>query len=127
MKKTTVTKFFQTSIRAEHQIDATDQVIGRLASRVAFILQGKNRADYTPNADIGDVVKVSNVSKMRATGKKMDQKLLRRYSGYPGGLKERQLKDVMAKNPAEALKHAVLRMLPKNYLQKGMIKRLIIN
>ena len=127
MKKTTSTKFFQTSVRAQHEIDATGLIIGRLASRVAFILQGKNRPDYTPNADIGDIVKITNVAKMRVTGKKMDQKLLRRYSGYPGGLKERQLKDVMAKNPAEALEHAVLRMLPKNYLQKAMIKRLIIN
>ncbi|MEK7254817.1 MAG: 50S ribosomal protein L13, partial [Bacteroidota bacterium] len=105
----------------------TGQAIGRLASKVAFVLQGKNKTDYTPNADVGDSVKVTNVSKMAASGKKMEQKLYRHYSGYPGGLKERQLKELMAKNPGEALHHAVIRMLPKNYLRKGMIKRLKIS
>ena len=124
--RTQSTKFFQTSKRAEHQIDADGQVIGRLASRVAFILQGKNKADYTPNADLGDIVKVTNVGKMVATGKKMSQKVIRHYSGYPGGLKERSWQEVMNTNPSEALVHAVERMLPKNRLQKAMLKRLII-
>ncbi len=120
------TKFFQKVKRVEHQIDADGLVIGRLASKVAMILMGKNRVDYTPNSDMGDLVKVSNAAKMRATGKKMSQKLYRHYSGYPGGLKERQLKDVMARDASEALRQAVMRMLPKNRLRKAMIKRLTI-
>lgn len=122
-----VTKSFQQTKRAEHQLDASDQIIGRLATRVAVLLQGKNKTDYTPNADLGDKVKVSNAAKMKVTGNKMSQKLYRHYSGYPGGLKEVKLQEVMAKNPSEALKHAVYRMLPKNRLRKEMIKRLIIS
>lgn len=124
--RTQSTKFFQTTKRAEHEIDAAGLIIGRLASRVAFILQGKNKPDYTPNADLGDIVKITNIGKMIATGKKMEQKVIRNYSGYPGGLKERKWKDLMETNPSRALTHAVERMLPKNRLQKGMLKRLII-
>lgn len=120
------TKSFQTSVRMAHQFDASDQIIGRLASKVAFILQGKNKVDYTPNADLGDFVTVLNASKMKVTGKKLSQKKLRHYSGYPGGLKEKKLQEVMIKDAGEALRHAVMRMLPKNYLRKGMIKRLTI-
>lgn len=121
-----VTKFFRQVTRNEHQIDASGKTIGRIATQIAMMLQGKNKPTYTPNSDTGDFVKVANVAKMTTTGNKMTQKMYRNYSGYPGGLRERQLKELMGKNPGEALKIAVMQMLPKNRLRKEMIKRLII-
>ncbi len=110
--------------RKSHEIDADGQVLGRMASRIAILLLGKEKVEWAPNIDCGDAVTVKNVSKMRLTGKKMEQKEYKSFSGYPGGLKSRKAKDVFAKDPAWMLRHAVERMLPDNRLRVGRMKRL---
>jgi len=110
--------------RKIHNFDATDKVAGRLATQMAQILMGKNKADYKDYLDMGDIVVVENVNKMKFTGKKLEQKVYYHHSGYPGGLKIKKLKEVFAKNPEEVLKKAVWNMLPKNKLRKPRIKRL---
>lgn len=112
--------------RKLHKIDATDQAVGRLATQIALILRGKNKPEYQPHIDMGDIVEVSNISKVKFTGKKLDQKKYYSYSGYPGGLKEKKMKDIAESNPAEILERAVREMLPPTRLRKGMMKRLII-
>jgi large subunit ribosomal protein L13 len=114
------------------KIDATGQSIGRLASDIAKILQGKHKATYVPYHDQGDYVEVRNAAKVKITGKKLSGKLLSgktyyHYSGYPGGMKTISLQTVMARNPAEAVLRAVKNMLPKNRLQKGRLKRLKVH
>jgi large subunit ribosomal protein L13 len=116
----------QKIIRKIHKIDATDKAIGRIASGIAIILKGKNKPEYQPQIDGGDIVEVINIDKVKFTGKKFDQKKYFSYSGYPGGLKTRAMKDVIAKNPGEALKRAVREMLPPVRFRKDMLKRLII-
>ena len=110
-----------------YEIDAQNKKLGRLATEVAVILMGKNRPDFVRNA-IPDVkLKVLNASKISVTNKKMDQKVYKNYSGYPGGLKERTMKKVVAdKGMREALRIAVRGMLPKNKLRDQMMKNLII-
>ncbi len=110
--------------RKIHTIDANGLVLGRLASRIAMILQGKNKASYVPNEDRGDIVDIKNVAQMKITGDKLEQKEYKHFSGYPGGLKSVQLKVLLEKSPEKVLWHAVHRMLPKNRLRQGMIKRL---
>ena len=105
-------------------IDATDQSIGRLASQISKILQGKTKVSYEPQNDHGDFVEVKNAAKLKITGSKMEQKEFYSYSGYPGGLKTKQLKHIMAKNPADALERAVYDMLPKNRQRTERFKRL---
>jgi len=105
-------------------LDAKEQTLGRFATRVANILSGKNKPEYTPNADMGDYVVVINAKKMHVTGKKLDQKIYYRHSGYPGGIKSKPLKDVMNNSASEALKSAVKGMLPKNKLGKQMLTKL---
>ena len=112
--------------RKTHIIDATDKVLGRLATEIAALLRGKNKPEFAPYKDIGDNVVVENVDKLKFTGKKMEQKKYYRHSGYLGGLKETPLKKLFERNPAEVLRKAVLGMLPKNKLQSKMIKRLRI-
>lgn len=112
--------------RKTHKIDATGKAPGRLASEIAIMLRGKNKASYQPNVDAGDFVHVSNAKHMKFTGKKLEQKKYYHHSGYPGGLKEKKMKEVFENNPGEVLKKAVYNMLPKNKLRKEMIKRLII-
>jgi large subunit ribosomal protein L13 len=112
--------------RVTHKIDATDKIGGRLASEIAVLLQGKNKASYEPHIDGGDIVEVTNVKDMKFSGKKLDQKLYHRNTGYPGGIRTKQLKDMMVNNPAEVLQKMVNNMLPKNRLRSHMIKRLII-
>ncbi len=107
-----------------HYIDAKGKVLGRLASKIAILLSGKNNPDYVPYLDKGDKVVVRNVELMKITGKKMQQKKYYRHSGYPGGLKVKTLEEIFQKNPAEVLKRAVYNMLPKNKLRKLMLKRL---
>ncbi len=110
-----------------YTIDATDKSLGRLAAEIATILRGKHRPDFTPHLYMGDKVIVENVSKMRITGKKWTDKSYYRYSGYPGGLKEEKMKDIVAKKGhGEILKKAVWNMLPKNKLRQKMIKGLVI-
>ena len=110
--------------REIHIIDATDQVLGRLASKIAQLLIGKGKPSYVPNLDIGDIVVVKNVKKIKITGQKLDQKLYYHHSGYPGGLKTKKMKEVFTKDPNQVLHKAVYNMLPKNKLRNPRIKRL---
>lgn len=112
--------------RKIHKLDATDQAVGRLASQIAIILKGKNKPEYEPYMDCGDIVEVTNIKLAKITGKKLEQKKYFSYSGYPGGLKTRKMKDVIAKKPGEALKRAVREMLPPVRFRNNMLKRLII-
>lgn len=112
--------------REWHIFDAKGKVLGRLASEIATLLIGKHKKDYTPHIDNGDYVVVINAKEVKLTGKKLEQKLYRSHSGYPGGYKERKANDILAKKPEELIRLAVLRMLPKNRLQKLRIKRLKI-
>jgi len=107
-----------------YTIDATNRVLGRLATEIAILLRGKNRTDFAPNKDMGDFVVVKNVNKIRVTGKKLEKKLYYHHSGYLGGLKETPLKELFEKDPGEVLRRAVFGMLPKNKLRAKQIKRL---
>ena len=105
-------------------IDAEDKVLGRLATEVAFILQGKDKPIFAPNQDLGDVVVVKNVDKLVFTGKKAQQKKYYRHSGYLGNIKEISLGKLFFKNPEEVFRKAVWNMLPKNKLRKPRMKKL---
>ncbi|MBT4722726.1 50S ribosomal protein L13 [Candidatus Falkowbacteria bacterium] len=107
-----------------HKIDATDKILGRLATEIAILLRGKHKVEYQPHMDQGDIVEVSNYDKIKVTGKKMDQKIYYKHSGYPGGLKETKLKKKMEDDPKFALRNAVYHMIPTNKLRDQMIKRL---
>ncbi|MBD3231564.1 50S ribosomal protein L13 [Candidatus Dependentiae bacterium] len=109
-----------------HVIDASDQILGRLASKVADILRGKDKPEYTPHADSGDYVIVTNCEKIILTGNKWEDKIYRSYSGWKSGLKERSATEVFQKDPTLLFKYAVKGMLPKNKLSRGMIKKLKI-
>ncbi len=113
----------KTTIKVHH-IDASGKVLGRLASEIAVLLRGKHKVDFSYHLPMGDRVVVSNVDKMKVTGKKLKDKIYYRHSGYPGGLKSRTLEEMMAKDPAEVLRLAVYRMLPKNKLRDRLIRRL---
>lgn len=110
--------------RKWYVVDATDLVLGRLASQVAAVLRGKNKPTFTPNVDTGDHVIIVNCAKVRLTGKKLEQKMYRYHTGYIGGLKETQYKKLMAEKPEFAVYNAVKGMLPKNSLGRKMIKKL---
>ncbi len=110
--------------RKTHTIDAANKVLGRLATQVSLLLQGKNKPDFEPHRDMGDVVVVENVSKIKVTGKKAKQKKYYHHSGFLGGLKEIPFKKVFEKNPDQTLRKAVFGMLPKNKLRAKRIKRL---
>lgn len=105
-------------------INAEGVVLGRLASRVANILRGKNKANYTPFFDTGDFVVVVNIDKVKLTGHKEEQKMYYRYSGYMGGMKEISYKHMLAKHPDRILTLAVRGMLPKNRLNRKILKKL---
>ena len=105
-------------------IDAEGMVLGRLATEVAKLLRGKHKPTYTPFLDTGDNVIVINASKVVLTGKKLDDKLYRHHSGFPGGLKEIDYRTLMAKNPEKAVELAVKGMLPKNSLGRQMFRKL---
>lgn len=107
-------------------VDASGQVLGRLASCVARILQGKHRPNYTPHIDAGDHVVVINAGAAKLTGNKFKEKVYYRHSTRPGGLKQRTYQEMVAKFPTRPLQLAVLRMLPKNRLQAKRIRRLHI-
>ena len=110
--------------RETRTIDAAGKVLGRLATEIAILLRGKNKPDFAPNKDTGDFVIVKNVDRIKLTGKKFEQKIYYRHTGYLGGLKEVPLKKLFEKNPAEILRKAVFGMLPKNKLRAKQIKRL---
>ena len=105
-------------------IDAADQVVGRLAVRIAIILRGKHRPEYTPHVDTGDFVVVINAEKVRFTGKKWDSQTYAAYSHYPGGLKVQTARQVLAKHPERILEAAVRRMLPRNKLGRQQMTKL---
>lgn len=107
-------------------VDATDQVLGRLASRIAFILMGKHKPFYTPNVDCGDYVIVVNADKVRLTGKKYTDKIHYWHTGYAGGLKQISYGKLLETKPEKVIELAVRRMLPKNRLGRKMIKKLKI-
>jgi large subunit ribosomal protein L13 len=113
--------------RKTHNIDATDKILGRLASRVSLLLTGKNKVNYFPNKDQGDFVIINNAGKIKVSGNKMTQKIYYRHSGYPGGLKTKKMKEIFEKNPSELLEKAIYNMLPKNKLRAERMKRLQIN
>lgn len=106
-------------------IDAKEQILGRLASRIALILMGKNSSDYAPNKVAENKVKVINVSKIKLSGNKESQKVYKKHTMYLGHLKVRKYGDILAKNPDEVLRMSVKGMLPKNRLLKERIKNLI--
>ena len=105
-------------------VDATDRIVGRLAAEIARILMGKHRPQYTPHVDTGDFVIVTNVEKVRFTGKKWKEKIYERYTGYPGGRRLETAEHLLNRKPDEILRHAVRLMLPKNKLGYKMISKL---
>jgi len=105
-------------------VDADGQILGRLATEIADTLRGKNKPAYTPHVDSGDFVIVVNAEKVRVTGKKLDQKIYYRHSGYPGGLRERTLAEQLARRPEEVIRRAVKGMLPKNKLAAAQLRKL---
>jgi large subunit ribosomal protein L13 len=107
-------------------IDATDQVVGRLAVRIATILRGKHRPEYTPHIDTGEFVIVVNASKVRFTGKKMQTKTYSAYTHYPGGLKVVKARDLLKTHPERILEAAVRRMVPRNRLGRQQMTKLKI-
>ena len=110
--------------RKWYVVDATDMVLGRLASQVAMVLRGKNKPTFTPNVDTGDYVIIINADKVRLTGKKLEKKYYRYHTGYIGGLKEVQYKKLMAEKPEFVVYKAFKGMLPKNAICRTMIKKL---
>lgn len=109
-----------------HLIDAKTQTLGRLAVGVANILMGKNKVNYVPYLDMGDYVVVTNVSKIKVTGRKAEQKKYYSHSGYPGGLRTQTFADLSKTKPEEIIKHAVKGMLPNNKLRTKMLKKLFV-
>jgi len=107
-------------------VDAEGQTLGRLATRIADTLRGKRKPEYTPHIDTGDFVVVVNAEKIAVTGKKLDEKLYYRHSGYPGGLRSRSLRDELDRRPTEVLRSAVKGMLPRNRLARRQITKLKI-
>ena len=105
-------------------VDAEGKTLGRLASEIATVLRGKNKPTFTPNVDCGDFVIVINAEKVVLTGKKLDQKMLRKHSLYAGGLKETPYREVLEKKPEFAFEEAVRRMLPTGVLGRKMLKKL---
>lgn len=105
-------------------IDAASENLGRLASRIATILKGKHKPIYSPHLDVGDYVIVINAEKVKVTGKKLDEKVYYRHSGYPGGLKSETLREMLSKHPTRVIEHAVKGMLPHNALGKAMLAKL---
>ncbi len=112
--------------RQWHLIDAQGQVLGRLASRVALLLRGKHKPFFTPHMDCGDSVVVVNAERIQVTGNKLDTKMYQRYSGYPSGLKKEPLRRLLSRRPTEALRRAVLGMLPKGPLGNRVAKKLYV-
>ncbi len=107
-------------------IDAEGKTLGRLASEIARVLRGKNKPQYTPHVDVGDFVVVVNAEKVVVTGKKAEQKVYRRHSGYPGGMKETSYERMLERRPGEILRKAVYGMMPKSRLARQQMRKLKI-
>ena len=105
-------------------IDATNKILGRMAVEAANLLRGKGRADFVPYLDMGDRVVITNTDKVRVTGRKLKQKIYYRHSGYPGGIKEEVLEDLLKRDSCKVVRTAVYGMLPKNKLRAQFIKKL---
>ena len=112
--------------RTWYLVDAEGKTLGRLATQIADTLRGKGKPEYTPHVDTGDFVVVVNADKIAVTGKKLDDKLYHRHSGYPGGLKSRPLRDELERRPTEVLRKAVKGMLPRTRLARAQIRKLKI-
>jgi len=110
--------------RRWYEVDADGKVLGRMARRIAVLLMGKDRPDYTPHVDCGAYVVVVNAEKVRVTGRKLTQKSYQKYSGYPGGLKSRTLEEMLQKHPDDVVRGAIRRMLPKTKLGREMLRKL---
>jgi large subunit ribosomal protein L13 len=123
MRSTTIVKASDVT-RAWYIVDAQGHTLGRLASEIAKVLRGKNKPTFSTFIDTGDYVIVVNAEKIKVTGKKLDQKIYKRNSGWVGGLKEIPMRQIMEKKPEEALIHAIKGMLPKNALGDQMFKKL---
>ena len=118
---------FSESIKVTwHLVDAKDEILGRISTRIARHLTGKDKVEYVPHLDLGDHVVVTNAVEVAVTGKKEKQKTYYRHSGYPGGLRSETLGELRKRRPEEIIRRAVKGMLPKNKLQKPMLKRLHI-
>ncbi|MBN1979360.1 MAG: 50S ribosomal protein L13 [Anaerolineae bacterium] len=123
VKKTYVTK--EEDVQREwYVVDASGQTLGRLAAQVASVLRGKHKPVYSPSVDAGDFVIVVNAEKVHVTGRKLDQKMYYRHSGYPGGLKEITLRNLLQQHPTRVIEHAVRGMLPKNRLGRQVFGHL---
>jgi large subunit ribosomal protein L13 len=105
-------------------IDATDKVLGRLATEIARRLRGKHKAEYTPHVDTGDYIVIINADKVTVTGKKASDKIYYNHTGFPGGIKSISFEKLLAKNPAQVIERAVKGMLPKNPLGREMFRKL---
>ena len=112
--------------RLWYLVDAEGKTLGRLATQIADTLRGKGKPEYTPHVDTGDFVVVVNAEKIAVTGNKLDDKIYYRHSGYPGGLRERTLREELARRPTEVLRKAVKGMLPRNRLARAQITKLKI-
>ena len=124
MKPKTFVATQKTIIRRWHLIDFDGQILGRIATKVAGLLIGKHKPDFSPHLDCGDYVIVTNAAKVKVTGNKPDQKMYRWHTGYPGGFRERPFKKQMDLHPDRIVTAAVSRMLPKNKLRPLRLKRL---
>ena len=110
--------------RTWYLVDAEGKILGRLATKIASILIGKHKVDYSPHLDMGDGIVVVNAGKIKVTGNKLEDKEYKRFSGYPGGLKLEKMERLLERRPNDILRTAVKGMLPKNKLGRQMIKRL---
>ena len=123
MRQTTLAKNEEVTRDWVH-VDAADQVLGRLSTDIAMILMGKTKPTYTPHVDVGDFVVVTNAEKIVVTGKKLDQKVHRTFSGHPSGQKTKTFREVLEKHPERLIEESVRRMLPKNKLGVKMLSKL---
>ncbi len=110
--------------RKWYVVDASEKVLGRLATRIASYLRGKHKPRFTPNVDTGDFIVVVNAEKIRLTGRKLDQKVYYHHTGYPGGIKAETARKRLQRKPEEIIRSAVRGMLPKNRLGRAMLKKL---
>lgn len=113
-------------VRQEHHFDAAGQPVGRLASRIAHLLRGKNQVDFVPHLDVGDRVTVTNVEQVVLTRKKWEKKIYYHHTNYPGHLREEQARHLHARDPKEVLRRAVHGMLPANRLRREWMKKLTL-
>ena len=112
--------------RKWYVVDAEGKHLGRLATEIVRVLRGKNKPQYTPHVDVGDFVVVVNADRVAVTGRKAEQRVYRRHSGYPGGMKETSYEQMLARKPAEVLRKAVYGMMPKTRLARKQFKKLKI-